>query len=459
MDTAISIDDLEKYLTEYITAYRQEYERFISAPPRGPGYPSLSVSPYLSQSKFDVYLSKNGIVINQIGIEPNYNWFIAGGPALKVDYEPTLTPRDVTEILNANDLTGKNIGIYRIVAKKKLPNKVWRGRFDGIIRTRSRENLVEGITVNFYELSINLAELINILTFGAFGSILDPRLPHSTDDIGYPHLVRNIGIYPADLNNKRFFEYLEIHGQADHSAWDRRMINLRVKSDLRRDFAYALSLTDKAQGGTLSFGATNDWAENYTNRLISLKKAIDAFRETLLFNHAGPEKIFHHLLESNPVLLDVYGLCQSKPVLQYPVGQTSPIGKNYLEPDFIVVYPDKSYKLIEIERASKGIATKEGHPKAELNQAIFQIAEWKHFIKTHYYYIKDKYPGIQSKCRSMIIMSRSTQKSFGGLQDQKAYTELLMEQCTVDEVLTYDDLYERACFAYHQLTGLAPSSA
>jgi hypothetical protein len=55
-------------------------------------------------------------------------------------------------------------------------------------------------------------------------------------------------------------------------------------------------------------------------------------------------------------------------------------------------------------------------------------------------------------------MSRSTQKAFGGLQDQKGYAELLMEQYNVDEVLTYDDILERASFAYHQLTGLAPSS-
>ena len=32
-----------------------------------------------------------------------------------------------------------------------------------------------------------------------------------------------------------------------------------------------------------------------------------------------------------------------------------------------------------------------------------------------------------------------------------------MEQYNVDEVLTYDDILERASFAYYQLTGLAPS--
>lgn len=457
MDT-ISLDDLEGYFAEYLATYRREYGTFVSAPPRGPGYPKVTVSPYLGDAKFDVYLSTTGIIVNLTGVEPDYQWYIAGGPALKVDYEPTVTPAHVSEILKARDLIGKNIGIYRIVAKKTLPNKVWKGRIDGIIRSRTVENLIEGISVNFHELNISLAELVNILTFGAFGSILDLKLPDSTNDIGYPHIVRRIGIYPADLNHKRFFEYLEIHGQVDCSAWDRRAISLRVKSDLRRDFAQALSVTKAGRGGSLSFGATNEWAESYTNRLVTLKKAIGLLRENLLFNNAAPEGVFHRLLEDNPILLDVYGMCQSKPVLKYPAGDASIIGKEFLVPDFIVVYPDKSYKLVEIERPSKGMATKEGQPRAELTQAIFQIAEWKHFIKTHYDSIRDKYPGIQSKCKSMIIMSRSTQKAFGGLQDQKAYAELLVEQYNVDEVLTYDDIIERASFAYYQLTGLAPSS-
>ena len=207
MDT-ISLDDLDGYFPEYVATYRREYETFVSAPPRGPGYPKVTVSPYLGDAKFDVYLSTTGIIVNQTEVEPSYKWYIAGGPALKVDYEPTVTPAHVSEILKASDLVGKNIGIYRIVAKETLPNKVWKGRIDGIIRSRSSENVVEGISVNYYELNITLAELVNILTFGAFGSILDVKLPDSTNDIGYPHIVRRIGIYPADLNHKRFFEYL-----------------------------------------------------------------------------------------------------------------------------------------------------------------------------------------------------------------------------------------------------------
>jgi len=454
----ITLDDLETYFAEYVTRYRQEYENFLLTPPRGPGYPRVAVSPYLGNARFDVYLSTTGIIVNQIEVEPSYKWYIAGGPALKVDYEPTVTPDYVGEILKANDLIGKNIGIYRIVAKKTLPNKVWKGRMDGIMGSHSTENLVEDVSMNFYDLNITLAELVNILTFGAFGSILDVKLPQNTNDLGYPHIVRKIGVYPADLNNKRFFEYLEIHGQIDRSAWDRRTISLRVKSDLRRDFAHALSGTEGSRGGSLSFGGGHEWAESYTNRLVTLQKAIKLLRENLLFNDSATEDVFHRILEDNPILLDVYGVCQSKPVLKYPLGHTSIIGKEFLVPDFIVAYPDRSYKLVEIERPSKSMATKEGQPRAEVTQAIFQIAEWKHFIKTHYDTIKDKYPGIQSKCKSMIIMSRSIEKAFGGLHDQKAYIELLMEQYNVDEVLTYDDILERSSFAYYQLTGLLPSS-
>ena len=136
-----------------------------------------------------------------------------------------------------------------------------------------------------------------------------------------------------------------------------------------------------------------DWAESYTNRLVTMQKAIGLLRENLLFNDAAPEDIFHRLLENNPILVDVYGVCQSKPVLKYPAGAgRSIIGKEFLVPDFIVLYPDQSYKLVEIERPSKSMATKEGQPRAELTQAFFQIAEWKHFIKTHYGAIRDNYP-------------------------------------------------------------------
>jgi hypothetical protein len=454
----ISIEKLKEFFSEYISRYHDEYDRFIAVPPTGPGYPKVDISPYLKKSTFDFYLAKNGVIVNQLNVEPDYEWYIAGGPAIKVDYEPTVTPKEGTQKLKSVGLLGQKIGIYRVVAKKPLANKVWRGRIDGVIRSFMYENLGNGIIANFYYVSHTLKELINILTFGAFGTILDTPVPSDEDNFGEPHIIRDLGVFPADLNNKRFFKYMEIYGHIDDSAWDKRLVKLRVKSDLRRDFTYALSLQKTSKTpGTLFFGSTPDWAENFTNRLTSLKKAIDAFREILLFKSDETEDVFHNLLQSYPILLEVYGTCESKPRFYYPDGHKSIIGKKYLEPDFLVTYPDQSYKLIELERASKIIATKQGQPRAEMTQAAFQIAEWRHYIKSHYSSIKDRYPGIQSKCKSLIIISRRSQKMFGGIEDQKQYVELIMEEYRVDEVLTYDDLFERACFAYYQLTGLNPS--
>ena len=130
----ISADSLATFLFAYARCYREAYEHATTPPPLGPGYPRLSCSPYLGAAVFDAYLADDGIVINHLGKAPDHQWFIAGGPALKVDYEPTRTPQRVTDTLNAEGILGKPIGIYRIVAETPLRQSVWRGRVLGVAR-------------------------------------------------------------------------------------------------------------------------------------------------------------------------------------------------------------------------------------------------------------------------------------------------------------------------------------
>lgn len=454
----VSIEGLKDYIFEYISEYRNAYKNFTSSPPSGAGYPKINVSPFLKSKEFEVYLSHSGVVISELANEPEHQWFIAGGPALKVDLEPTKTPPEVTQILKENDLQGKPIGIYRIVAKEQIPYSVWQGKIENISLEQSFLNNDLDVTLHFRKVETSLQQLICNLTFGAYGIVLKVHLPDSSSPIGEPHITEKMGFFPADLNNKRYFHYLEVYGYEDEAGWDRRNINLRVGSDLRRDFAKNLSQPEGESGGRMSFGATNQWVENYTNRLGVLKLAIDEFRNVLLFQSHETEDIFHKLIEAHPILLDVYGHCESKPKLKYPPGEQSPIGKSYLEPDFIVSYSDQSYKLVELERASKNIATKQGQPRSEVGQAVFQTAEWIHYIREHYDEIKSRYPGIHTKYKTSIIMSRSTQSSFKGIVDMNRYKELIIQQYSIDEILTYDDLFERACAAYTILTGLSPHS-
>lgn len=452
----VTLKNIAEFIFRYVAEYRAGYEKAVAPPPKGPGYPEVAISPFLEKGRFTVYVTDRGVVINEERPEPSHQWYIAGGPALKVDYEPTKTPKAVLEALEQHGLKGKPIGIYRIVSKTPLDEGIWRGEIKGITETISAEDEQTGIQLTVHRVASGLDDLISRLTFGAFGKVLDIHLPKESSPIGVPHVVKKFGVFPADLNNRRYFSHLEIYGQSDRCAWDSRLASVRAQQDLRRDFAQALSSPSEEGGGSISFGSPDAWVGTYTDRLERLKTALAELRTALSFRGEDIEAVFHVVLEKHPLLLDVYGTCESKPRFQYPDGSTSPIGKSYLEPDFLIVYPNKSYKLIEIERPSKKLATVQGQPSAQVGQAVFQTAEWKHFIKSHYQEIVERYPGIQSKCKTCVIMSRTRQGSFSNAQELHEYIGLMMDQFNIDEFLTYDDLYERASNAYTQLSGLRP---
>jgi hypothetical protein len=453
----VPAEAIAEFLFAYAKEYRDAYSRATSPPPAGPGYPSLPYSPFLGAATFDVYIAEDGVVINHAGREPDYQWYIAGGPALKVDYELTRTPPEVTEALRAAGILGKPIGIYRIVARTPISESVWQGRVPRVAREIRAHNPELDVALNLRELQTSLAQVVNALSFGAYGHILDIQLPKPTSPIGKPHLMRNFGIFTADLKGKRFFTHLEIHGQADSPAWDLRTVALRVHHDLRRDLATLLADPTQERGGSISLGGGPQWIEVYTNRLERLREAIAALRAALQSHSGDVESTFHDVLAAHPLLLDVYGTCESKPQFKYPAGTISPTGKTSLEPDFLIRYPDSSYKLIEIERPSKNVATAQGQPRADVAQAAFQCAEWRHFIKTHYQTLSDRYPGIQTRCRTAVVMSRTNQLSFKGIEDISSYKGLMMEQFRIDEFYTFDDLYDRARTAYELLSGLFPS--
>jgi antiviral defense system Shedu protein SduA len=285
---------------------------------------------------------------------------------------------------------------------------------------------------------------------------LDIKLPEPTSPFWRPHITRDLGFVPADRNSKRFFHYLELGPHLDEAAWDERSIPTRLAVDLRRDFAYAFATQHQTGGGTISFGAPNLWVERFHDRLRILGDTISRFATLLTEEGEANEAVFHRFLEENPIMLDVYGNIRSKPRFIYPPGE-SPLGKQYVEPDFIVLYPNNSYKLIELERPSKNLGTVRGEPCSEVTQAAFQTAEWKTYILKHYDQIRKEFPGISLDHRTMIVISRAMEESVGLGRKVRDYLELVKNQLNVDEVFTYDDLLQRAASAYARLSALAPS--
>jgi len=440
------------YLTEYINAYRKEFQQATAVPPNGGGLPNVPVSPYLEVRSFKCLLAKDGVIIFLDDKEPEHRWEIAGGPALKVDYDPTITPSWVEEALEKNGLTGKNIGIYRIVSKNKIPESIWSGQLPASSVERA---LPDGTSITIFESTLGVEDALSLLTFGGFGRVLNLHLEESRRNFWEPHILAQIGSFRADMKSKRFLNYAETHPHRNIAAWDTRSIKLRAKSDVGRDFARC-SGSRAPKGGFLMMSSHHQpWVENYQRSLHVLSDAIEKFDQMLRFQSGAKEAVFHKFLEDNPILLDVYGIAITKPKFRYPEGSKSAVGKSYVEPDFIISYANSTYKLIELERASKKLGTKAGHARQDLAQAAFQIAEWKDFIATNYSEIQSQFPNISENCPSLIILSLDTVNECADVEELRKKIALYKRQLAVDEIWTYDDLLNNARMLYAGLLNLA----
>lgn len=387
----IKAEDAARYLKKYVESYRREYQRFTAPPPKGGGYPALLISPYLYSTELTCHLADDGAAIADFSWQPPYQWEIAGGPALVVDFPETRTPQEIVDLLKREGIWKKDIGIYRIVSQDGFPGEVWAGRLPE--PQYAAEEAIGGETViRVFTYEIDWNTLIQRLTFGAFCKILDLKLPNQSSNLWNPRIMRNLGFATADRQHKIFYHYLELLPHVDEAAWDKRSIWMRVHVDIRRDFAHAIG-AGRRQGATIAFDKPEAQIDLFYDRLSSLRKAIDKFEVLLEKCSSEDESVFHEFLKENPVLLDVYGEPIYKPRFYYPKGE-SPLGKKYVEPDFIIRYPGNVYKLVELERPGKAVATKKGHPRAEVSQAAFQIAEWETYILNHYEAIKQRFPGI-----------------------------------------------------------------
>lgn len=237
-----------EYLTRYVEAYRAEWARFTQPPPLGAGYPALRHSPYLLAGEMYCYVATDGVAIASYAWEPPAQWFIAGGPALLTDTDPSSVPSEIERLraqarTEAGDESG-SIGIYRMVGELEIPT------FRGVLpEPIISESTIAGgdLTLHVHEYALDWKALVARLTFGAFGPILDPHLPRAESDLWNPSITRDLGFISADPAYRRFFHYLELSPHVDGAAWDRRAIWARVHVDLRRDFAHAF--TAPSEGG------------------------------------------------------------------------------------------------------------------------------------------------------------------------------------------------------------------
>lgn len=420
-----------RYLERYIECYRKEYARFTTPLPNGGGYPKLPTSAYIDAENITCYLAKDGAVLLHES-EPQGQDF--NGNAWLT------TPGEIRDPSNP-------------IKSIRISDEIRKGDLGRCEKTASGSVGQTQITVKKY--GLDWRELIRRLTFGVLELNLDLHLPGKDADYWQPRRVRNIGFATADGSSRRIVHYAELLRHTDLGAWDPRSAWARAHVDMRVHFAYAVVAAVKEPGGTIGIQGSEVPIGPFSDRLGALEKATSKL-EILLRQPSTPESAFHQLLVDFPALLDIYGDVESKPRWRYPAGD-SPTGKSYVEPDFVVSQQSETYKLVEIERADHQFATRgPGHPTAAVTHAAFQIGEWKDYINHHYDLLKSKYPNIAGNISTAIVISRSQQQQFGAAGSTR-YLSIVRQQLGVDEILTWDDLLERAQRMVRQLAILHDS--
>ena len=404
----ISAVQARDYLAHYIREYRTTFLRLTTAPPEGAGFPRLRISPYAYSKELLCYLARDGAVIADLSVPPDFR----GGP-ITIECNAPLEVKKG----ELGEPTAESDGTYgdtRVIVKAYA----W-----------------------------SWSELVQRLTLGKVGvRDLDRQKTYFWEHA----TMWNTRFMSPTAGTERFFHYLELVPHIDPAAWDLRSVRARVMSDVRRDFVRA-----PVGGATILSGGGTSWGEQFErlfDRLSVLQQSIVGFEDLLRSDPDGDESLFHEYLKAHPVILDIYGAVESKPRFLYPA-EESPLGKAYVEPDFLIAYPGNFYKLVELEKPGKLLATAQGQPRAGIGQAAFQIAEWRTFIAEHYENLKDRYPQISTQCSTRIVVSRTSERSLGQGRNATKMLQLYREQFTVDELMTYDDLLRLARMAYQQLAG------
>ena len=188
---AVAIETVATYLDQYFSECQREYALLTAPPPSGAGFPAVGDDLRLDSGAINCHLARDGAVLTDETQEPPYNWSLVGGPAFMVDYDPTRVRPDIQR--QRNEIAhGGSIGIYRIVAKTKLTDEIWLGQLPEPIETLSYTTSGgKPIAIASYEISLD--DLLQRLTFGAIGGILDLHLPLETDRFWLDRTIRRLG--------------------------------------------------------------------------------------------------------------------------------------------------------------------------------------------------------------------------------------------------------------------------
>ena len=209
-----AIDDLPlKFLDNYISAYCELFEA-IENENAGDLQPSFFSSarnqiPWLNDRPLAVFCLQSALIFFDQSNVPKGHWYLDGGPAIKVDEVHTRTPLSVRTAYSSKSSNQKPKGIARAVLADRVPTRVWvsnplAGASLGQATTETGKQLT------YFAYENDFQSFLTDATFGFFGYIETlPIIPEIYTATAF-EIVTNLGFFPADLNNARFFCSLNI---------------------------------------------------------------------------------------------------------------------------------------------------------------------------------------------------------------------------------------------------------
>jgi len=165
-----------------------------------------------------------------------------------------------------------------------------------------------------------------------------------------------------------------------------------------------------------------------TQTLAVLKEIADGFEK--LLNEGTKEEELQVFLKAHSFILHPSAECIPKKKL----------GEDFVT-DYVLVATTTqgpSYILVELERASHPVMTKDLMLSAPVNHAIKQTRDWDVWLEKNKAYIQNKLPGFETPSY-LVVIGRGHQLT----EDEKTYLRSYNREWKNTSLLTYDDVLSR----------------
>lgn len=159
---------------------------------------------------------------------------------------------------------------------------------------------------------------------------------------------------------------------------------------------------------------------------------------------------FRDLLDREPCEQEIHTFLEEHPRILHALIHCNEDIKLYSKPSIHKFVPDfaisgfwgstdkRDWTLVEIERATHHLFTKNGDPSAALTHALRQIIDWRQWVEDNLSYARTIFPGITPIPSALIVIGRRATLS----PDDKARLAVLMAGLFKISIRTYDHLLD-----------------